>query len=158
MDEFSYFFETPYDTLDPNFAECTLDRPSGASPDGRMYIVNHFLDRQVGSVDIPYVALLPQTNAATGAGSIGAQVSLCEGIYGWKPKFVLVDYFDVGNVFAAELALNGLGGSSSQSQSAAAQAAEALAQVDAKAKAAAEAAANEAKGLLSGIANGFHFP
>ena len=48
MDEFSYFFETPYDTTDPAFPQCTLDRPAGASPEGRMYIVNHFLDINIG--------------------------------------------------------------------------------------------------------------
>ncbi len=108
LDEFSYFFETPYDTLDPNFPECTLDRPSNASPAGRMYIVNHFLDISIFGVDIPDRAADPQTNAATGAGSIGAQVAICDGMYVQAPKGVLVDNFDVGDVFTAQKALNGL--------------------------------------------------
>ena len=108
LDEFSYFFETPYDTTDPTFPECTIDRPPGASASGRMYIVNHFLDLDIFGIDIPDNAADEQTNAATGSGSIGAQVGICEGLYGHAPKGVLVDYFDKGNVFAAQSAMNGL--------------------------------------------------
>lgn len=106
LDEFSYFFETPYDTLDPNFAECTLDRPPNGDPKGRMYIINHFLDLAVGSITIPYMAKLDETNAPTGVGSIGDQVSLCEGIYAQRPKAVLVDFMNFGDVFAAERSMN----------------------------------------------------
>jgi len=28
LDEFPYFFETPYDNTDPTFPDCTLDRPA----------------------------------------------------------------------------------------------------------------------------------
>jgi hypothetical protein len=108
LDEFTYFFETPYDTTDPTFNECTLDRPAGGSADGRMYIVNHFLDLDIFGIDIPDVAADAQTNAATGSGSIGAQVSLCFGIYGRNPTFVLVDNFNTGDVFTAQKNLNGL--------------------------------------------------
>ncbi|KAL8904859.1 MAG: hypothetical protein Q9171_006897 [Xanthocarpia ochracea] len=47
LDEFAYFFETPFNTLDPTFSQCSLDRPPNAKPDGRMYIVNHFLDKKL---------------------------------------------------------------------------------------------------------------
>ena len=108
LDEFSYFFETPYDTTDPTFPECTIDRPPGASATGRMYIVNHFLDLDIFGIDIPDNAADEQTNAATGSGSIGAQVGICEGLYAYVPKGVLVDYFERGDVFAAQSAMNGL--------------------------------------------------
>ena len=111
MDEFSYFFETPYDTTDPKFPQCSLDRPAGASPTGRMYIVNHFLDIDIAGILIPDVAAAGQTNAATGDGSIGAQSTLCEGLYGYAPKGVLVDYMDQGDVFTAENNLNGVSSS-----------------------------------------------
>ena len=110
LDEFTYFFETPFDVTDPNFAECTIDRPKGATANGRMYIVNHFLDLSIGSIDIPDDSADDTTNAATGVGSIGAQVGICQGLYGRAPVGVLVDNFDRGNVFAAQDALNGLGG------------------------------------------------
>ena len=108
LDEFAYFFETPYDTTDPTFPECSLDRPPGASPDGRMYIVNHFLDSKISGILIPDDPADSTTNAATGPGSIGAQVALCEGLYQRAPKGILVDYFDKGDVFAAQNAANGL--------------------------------------------------
>ena len=108
LDEFTYFFETPYDTLDPTFPECTIDRPAGAKADGRMYIVNHFLDVAFAGIDIPDRSALDTTNAATGVGSIGAQADLCIGLYGTAPMGILVDYFDHGNVIAAQNTLNGL--------------------------------------------------
>ena len=108
LDEFTYFFETPYDTTDPNFPQCALDRPAKGDPKGRMYIVNHFLDTNIFGILVPDRGADAVTNAATGAGSIGAQVGLCEGIYGVAPKGVLVDNFDVGDVFTAERAMNGL--------------------------------------------------
>ena len=73
-----------------------------------MYIVNHFLDINVLGILIPDNAADATTNAATGTGSIGAQVSLCQSTYGRGPKGVLVDNFDKGNVFAAQDAMNGL--------------------------------------------------
>ncbi len=108
LDEFTYFFETPYDTTDPTFPECTIDRPPGATADGRMYIVNHFLDLDLDGIDIPDNAADNTTNAATGVGSIGAQVDLCIGLYGRAPVGILVDYFDQGNVFEAQDTLNGV--------------------------------------------------
>ncbi|KAL8839406.1 MAG: hypothetical protein Q9170_001745 [Blastenia crenularia] len=29
LNEFSYFWETPFDTLDPSFSQCKIDRPAG---------------------------------------------------------------------------------------------------------------------------------
>ena len=108
LDEFTYFFETPFDTLDPAFPECTIDRPAGAKADGRMYIVNHFLDVAWRGIDVPDRTALDATNAATGVGSIGAQVGLCSGLYGRAPVGVLVDFVDHGDVLAAQNTLNGL--------------------------------------------------
>lgn len=110
MDEFTYFFETPYDTTDPTFAECTLDRPPNGSPDGRMYIVNHFLDSKLAFTSVLYPDNSADftTNAATGTGSIGAQANLCTSTYDRAPNLILVDMFDRGHVFAAQNTLNGL--------------------------------------------------
>ena len=109
LDEFTYFFETPYDTMDPTFPECTIDRPPGlTTADGRMYIVNHFLDMDLGGIGVPDDPADNTTNAATGVGSIGAQAGICIGLYGRAPWGVLVDYFDEGDVFTAQNALNGL--------------------------------------------------
>lgn len=108
LDEFTYFFETPYDTTDPDFPQCTLDRPSGGDASTRMYIVNHFLDSDILGILIPDNAADYTTNAATGNGSIGAQADLCTSTYDRVPNFVLVDMFDRGDVFTAQNTLNGV--------------------------------------------------
>lgn len=82
-----------------------------------MYIVNHFLDDDIGSIGgydifgpilVPDRANAPTTNAATGTGSIGAQAAMCNSIYKRKPNFVLLDFVDQGQGIAAQNALNGL--------------------------------------------------
>jgi hypothetical protein len=108
IDEFNYYFETPYDTTDPNFAECKIDRQNNADPDGSssMYIVNHFLDDSILGILIPDEDDAATTNAPTGTGSIGAQASLCVSIYGREPNVVLIDYFGSGDAMTAEANLN----------------------------------------------------
>lgn len=96
LDEFTYLYETPYDTTDPNFSECTLDRPAGASASGRMGLVNHFLDVEIDLFG--EVILIPDTiKAATtnSLSSITAQTSLCVNAFGRTPNFVLVRLFTV---------------------------------------------------------------
>ena len=93
-----------------------------------MYIVNHFLDIEVGAdvLEIPDKildlvvpdeskrVLIPDvdsnfvTNAVTGDGSIGAQAELCQSIWGRSPNVLLVDMFSRGDVFQAQHRLNGL--------------------------------------------------
>ncbi|KAL1891422.1 hypothetical protein Sste5346_007685 [Sporothrix stenoceras] len=109
LDEFTYLYETPYDTTDPNFAECTLDRPAGASASGRMGLVNHFLDVEIDLFG--EVILIPDTiKAATtnSLSSITAQTSLCVNAFGRTPNFVLLDFISIGQAIAAQNQLNGL--------------------------------------------------
>lgn len=87
LDEFTYFFETPYDVTDSSFNECTLDRPAGASADGRMYIVNHFLDVDILGIKIPDQLAASNTNSES---SILAQSDLCYQTWGRMPNFILV--------------------------------------------------------------------
>lgn len=87
LDEFTYFFETPYDVTDSSFNQCTLDRPAGASPNGRMYIVNHFLDVDIFGILIPDQVNAPKTNSMS---SILAQSNLCNQAWGRLPNFILV--------------------------------------------------------------------
>lgn len=107
LDEFKYYFETPYDVTDKTFKDCSIDRPSGASADGRMYIVNHFLDVDVFGADVPDRGAADDTNAATGNGSIGAQASECAALYKRAPNAVLADFVDKGEVIKAQDQLNG---------------------------------------------------
>jgi len=129
LPQFDYFFETPFNTLDASFSQCAIDRgPKGSGGDGLMYIVNHFLDIEVGAdvLEIPDKildlvvpdeskrVLIPDvdsnfvTNAVTGDGSIGAQAELCQSIWGRWPNVLLVDMFSRGDVFQAQHRFNGL--------------------------------------------------
>ncbi|KAL8707940.1 MAG: hypothetical protein Q9220_007083 [cf. Caloplaca sp. 1 TL-2023] len=95
LDEFAYFFETPYDTTDPAFNQCAIDRPPGATAEGRMYIVNHYLDKKLG--DDMLVPDREAVETVNGEESIGAQVALCEGMYGRKPNVVMLDFVGTGD-------------------------------------------------------------
>ncbi|KKY18323.1 hypothetical protein UCRPC4_g05034 [Phaeomoniella chlamydospora] len=110
LDEFTYFFETPYDTTDPDFPQCSIDRPSDLSTaeaaDSRMYLVNHFLDDEVLGILIPDEDDAATTNSVQ---SIAGQVEICLGLYENRaPKGVLVDYLEKGSVFEAERLMNNL--------------------------------------------------
>lgn len=72
---------------DSTFSSCAVDRPSGASPDGRMYLVNHYLDVSIFGIDIPDETAASTTN---GEDSIMAQVSECNALYGRYPNFIIV--------------------------------------------------------------------
>lgn len=108
LDEFSYYFETPYDVTDASFPSCSIDRPSGASADGRMYIVNHFLDYDILGIDIPDKDAASTTNAISGTGSIGAQADLCISLYDRAPNGILLDWVDYGDPIGAQDLLNGI--------------------------------------------------
>jgi len=90
LDEFAYFFETPYDTTDKNLPQCTLDRPEGASAAGRMSIMNHFLDVDVFGILIPDRLSAPTTNSVS---SIVAQANICLKNWGRLPNVILVSIF-----------------------------------------------------------------
>ena len=105
LDEFSYFFETPYDVTDTSFSNCSIDRPPGASAEGRMYLVNHYLDNDILGIDTPDYAAADTTN---GAASIDANVAECVGSYTNNPNVILVDWVDHGDVISVGNALNGL--------------------------------------------------
>lgn len=87
LDEFSYYFETSYEVTDSSFPSCAIDRPSGASADGRMGIVNHMLHIEILGIQIPNEIEASTTNSVE---SIESQASICEGLYGRAPNVVLV--------------------------------------------------------------------
>ncbi|KAF2404669.1 PLC-like phosphodiesterase [Trichodelitschia bisporula] len=115
LDEFNNFFETPFDSTDASFSTCPMDRANKAQGDGKqsMYIVNHFLDKQVVNVGnlnvlVPDRQNAPKTNAAAGAGSVGGQADVCNRQWGNKPTVMLVDFVGVGDPAAAVRAMNGV--------------------------------------------------
>jgi len=92
LPEWDYFFENPYNATDPSFSECALDRPHGASPAGRMTIMNHMLHLQLDvipdfPIQIPDAFRAFQTNSVQ---SITAHADRCYRLYGRIPNLVLV--------------------------------------------------------------------
>lgn len=114
LDEFTHFWETPFDVTTPFFPSCSIDRPSTTAAqltevEQRMYIVNHYLDTEFLGVVVPDRRDAGRTNAWDGEGGVGAHVQRCESQHGGKtPRVVLVDYFDVGSWREAEGRLNGV--------------------------------------------------
>lgn len=98
-------YETSYDVTDDAFPSCSIDRPSGASADGRMGLVNHMLHIDIFGIQIPDLIAANKTNSLN---SIDAQAGICEGLYGRTPNVVLLDYVNLGDAMGAQAALNGL--------------------------------------------------
>jgi hypothetical protein len=88
--EFSNVWETPYDTVDSTAFQCKKDRGTGDISTS-MFLINHFLDTEVFGNPVPYVAKANVTNAASGPGSLGEEVTVCAGLYNRYPNFLLVD-------------------------------------------------------------------
>lgn len=112
LDEFKYYWETPFNTLDPLFAQCDMDRVNTLDKTGKssMNIVNHFLDIQIPCTDIliPYRCMADSTNAVDGEGSIAAQAGRCRDTHGRNPNVILIDFFGKGDAISAQRVLNGL--------------------------------------------------
>ena len=114
LDEFNHFWEDPFDSTDPNFAECGIDRHNKVDNDGKssMYLINHFLDISLGigsdSILVPDRSEAGQTNAAIGTGSVGDQGDRCASAWGRYPNVMLVDFFGDGNPLDAQNRMNGL--------------------------------------------------
>ena len=111
LPEFLYFWETSFDMTDPSFPQCVINRPGSLAENPavaaqRMYIVNHFLDTEMLGMDVPDRRDARKTNAVGGSESIGAQISLCRREHGRAPKGILLDFFDQGDGFAVQDALN----------------------------------------------------
>ncbi|PNS14733.1 hypothetical protein CAC42_1755 [Sphaceloma murrayae] len=109
LDEFVYYFETPFSITDPkDFLQCKIDRPGDTDGEGRMMMMNHFLGIDLFGIRIPDRLAASRTNAADGPGSIGEQASICAEVHRRWPNCVLVDWFDQGDVFKVQKRMNGL--------------------------------------------------
>ncbi|KAF5010025.1 hypothetical protein FDECE_3804 [Fusarium decemcellulare] len=105
INEFDYFWETPYGITDPSFPTCEVDRPENGDPTKLMGIMNHMLNYDVLGIIIPNQIDAPKTNSEE---SIQAQVDLCVGEWGRQPNVVLLDWVNVGNAMEAQASLNEL--------------------------------------------------
>ena len=109
LDEFAFIYETPFDTTDAAFAQCTVDRPPNGDTAALMGLVNHFLDAEIDlfgdKILIPDTLKAGTTNSLA---SITAQTSLCVSQHARTPNFVLLDFISVGDALEAQQQLNGL--------------------------------------------------
>lgn len=88
LDEFAYYFETPFDPTEDILSGCGVDRPSGVSADGRMFLANHNRNVEVlPDVLIPDLVEAHNTNSVE---SITEQTDTCKSSYGRVPNVVLV--------------------------------------------------------------------
>lgn len=119
LDEFNYYFETPFSVTDPDFARCSIDRKNKVNNDGSssMYIVNHALNVELVDdflgIDLVDVDILvpdrdsaDRTNAVSGKGSVGDHVDLCVKDHGRYPNVVLIDFFGKGDPLAVQNRMN----------------------------------------------------
>jgi hypothetical protein len=110
LDEFSQMWETPFDPTDRTFP-CTVSRPPNqpdADTKNKLYLTNHNLNYDLNilgnSILVPSLPLLNVTNNVTGTGSLGVNAQNCVGMWGFPPKFLNVDYYNVGNGSVFEVA------------------------------------------------------
>jgi len=102
VDQFSNMWETPFDPLDRAFP-CDVQRPPDLGVEDakdRLYLMNHNLNAKFvlfgAEILVPAVALLNETNAAEGEGSLGNATQGCAERYGRAPNFLNVDYYNFG--------------------------------------------------------------
>ena len=92
MTEFTNMWETAFDVTDTTF-DCNVNRTNGDAST-QLMTINHFLDKLVlgiSALPAPDKASANTTNAASGVGSLGQQVSTCVQQHGRNPNFMLVD-------------------------------------------------------------------
>ncbi|KAM0340089.1 hypothetical protein ACHAPU_010662 [Fusarium lateritium] len=87
INEFDYFWETPYGETDSSFPTCEVDRPENGDPTKLMGIMNHMLNYKVFGIVIPNQIDAEETNSAE---SIQNQVDLCGGNWSRRPNVILV--------------------------------------------------------------------
>lgn len=105
INEFDYFWETPYGITDENFPTCSVDRPPDGDPQMLMGIMNHMLNFRIGGIVFPDQVDAKTTNSL---GSIARQVNLCESQGKQQPNVILLDYINIGDAQMAQLTFNGL--------------------------------------------------
>ena len=96
-------WETPFDPTDRTFP-CDAQRPPDLTvPEyqNKLYLVNHNLNYDINllgiSLLVPNIPVLNITNNVTGYGSLGVSAQQCTEKWDYKPKFLNVDYYNVGS-------------------------------------------------------------
>lgn len=93
-----YAWETHYSFENPEDFSCTINRGSMSN---RLFILNHFLTRVIGS---------PQLAEMVNHDPLFIERALqCQTESGRLPNFVTVDFYDIGDLFSVVDELNGVG-------------------------------------------------
>ncbi|KAF4454320.1 tat pathway signal sequence [Fusarium austroafricanum] len=87
INEFDYFWETPFGETDSSFPTCEVDRPENRDSTKLMGIMNHMLNHELLGIVIPNQIDAKETNSAE---SVQKQIDLCEGDWSQRPNVVLV--------------------------------------------------------------------
>lgn len=111
LDEFSQMWETPFDPTNRSFP-CDVQRPPDLAANdaqNRLYMTNHNLNYEISllgnSLLVPNIPLLNVTNSnGTDLGMLGLNAEQCNATWGYPPKFLNVDYYNVGNGSVFEVA------------------------------------------------------
>jgi hypothetical protein len=109
LPEFDYIFETDFGIESPGQYSCAPARPSypGSYVPDRLAMVNHFLCAKFLGFRFPNASFVGTTNAAGfSVGMLGEHAVRCMGFYERRPNFLLVDFFNEGDVFGVERGLN----------------------------------------------------
>jgi hypothetical protein len=105
LNEFDYYWETPFGVTKPSFPTCKVDRPKNGNPAELMGMMNHMLNDKVFDIVFPNQRDAKKTNSAK---SIQGQVALCESQWSKTPNVILLDWVNVGDAMKVQLTLNGL--------------------------------------------------
>ena len=109
LPEFRYIFETNFGIESPDHYSCYSARP----PRGRRFVprklslVNHFLYARFLGFRYPNASYAGTTNSAGfHTGELGEHAVRCREWYQRRPNFLLVDFFNEGDVFDVEYGMN----------------------------------------------------
>ncbi|KAL1924080.1 uncharacterized protein VTP21DRAFT_7115 [Calcarisporiella thermophila] len=108
--EFEYVFETPFQVPSNDAFTCTVDRPAGTSPNGKMYLINHFIYSALTiggqQVELPQQG---QQNVTNGQVLVD-HVNSCSQTFGRNANFIAVDWYTAndGQVLKLVSQLNGV--------------------------------------------------
>lgn len=109
LPEFDYVFETNFVNDSPDQYSCLPNRPwwiSGYIPD-RLSLVNHFLYAGFLGFRYPNATFANTTNGAGFyQGMLGEHAARCRELFGRRPNFLLVDFFQEGGVFEVDYGMN----------------------------------------------------
>ena len=109
LPEFDYIFETDFGIESPDQFSCGPARPSypGSYVPDRLSLVNHFLYAKFLGFRFPNASYAATTNAAGfRIGELGEHATRCRGLYERRPNFLLVDFYNEGDVFEVERGMN----------------------------------------------------